>query len=94
MSFSIYIIITTDAHGTIASLDAVYYRYVDDCFITTEKSENILTLDIALRQASVLNFTHEISETQQLHFLDAHVDGSQSTYKTAVYKKPTEPKFT
>ena len=63
---------------------AVYCRYVDDCFDITEIHENILTLITAFRQASVLNFTHEIGENQQLNFLDVHANASQSTYETAV----------
>ena len=46
-----------------------------------------MTLITAFRQASVLNFTHEISENQQLNFLDVHVGGYQLIYK--VYRKPT-----
>ena len=68
---------------------AVYCRYVDDCFIITENPENISTLILVFKQDSVLNFTYEVGENQQLNFLDVHVDGSQSTYKTSVYKKPT-----
>ena len=63
---------------------AAYCRYVDDWSVIAENPENILTLIIAFRQASVFNFTHELGEKQQLNSVDVHIDGSQSMYKSAV----------
>jgi hypothetical protein len=43
-----------------------------------------------MEEASVLNFTYELSINNKIPFLDVHIDASSGTYISSVYKKPTD----
>ena len=47
----------------------IYCRYIDDCFLIVESTDEIQNLINSFKQNSVLNFTHEIGGNI-LNFLD------------------------
>ena len=68
----------------------IFARYIDDCFLVVESENDITRLIDTFKENSVLNFTHEIGG-QRLNFLDVSIENNDGTYKTKVYRKPTDP---
>lgn len=67
----------------------IYVRYVDDIFILANNIKEIDTLMTTFEKNSVLNFTYELSQKNNLPFLDVLVEYSNNTFITSLYKKPT-----
>ena len=68
----------------------IYCRYVDDIFVDTTGEEHLASLTAALEEHSVLKFTIEPSINNKLPFLDVHIDASDKTFVTTVFRKPTD----
>ena len=67
----------------------IYIRYVDDIFLLVRNDQELVSLKNEFEQKSVLNFTYEINQDNQLPFLDILIDNSDDTFKTKIYRKPT-----
>ena len=67
-----------------------YCRYVDDIFLQAESPEQLRLLKKKMEEMSVLKFTIEESENNRIAFLDLDIDSSHGTFKTTVYRKPTD----
>ena len=73
----------------ITNKPAIYARYVDDIFIQVEDDRQLFQLQQLFQQNSVLKFTHELSINNKLPFLDVNVETVNNSFKTTVYRKPT-----
>ena len=69
---------------------AIYARYIDDIFILANNQQEIRNLQESFQNNSVLQFTYEINIDNKLPFLDVLIDNSNDTFKTTVYRKPTD----
>ena len=67
----------------------IYARYVDDIFLLVNNQQEIVNLQEAFQNNSVLQFTHEINIDNKLPFLDVLVDNSNNSFSTTVYRKAT-----
>ncbi|XP_076037240.1 uncharacterized protein LOC143022776 [Oratosquilla oratoria] len=68
----------------------MYLRYVDDIFVDVDGDEQLENLKRALEENSCLRFTIEKSVENKIPFLDVWVDGSDGTFTTDVYRKPSD----
>jgi hypothetical protein len=68
-----------------------YCRYVDDIFLVFDSDntciQNVLKDFNALHPN--LQFTAEAEENQSLNYLDVTIHRNPTSYKTAIYRKPT-----
>ena len=69
---------------------ALYCRYVDDVLVDVNSLSHLSQLKTQLEQASGLKFTTELSVGDRINFLDVSLDGSCGTFKTSVFRKPTD----
>ena len=67
----------------------LYYRYIDDTFVSIEDEKELNSLRRAFEEKSVLRFTYENNNNGNLPFLDVLVKQEQDQYVTTVYTKPT-----
>ena len=71
---------------------AVYYRYVDDTFVFFRNEKESKEFLIRLHDLhSSLQYTFEKEKNNSLPFLDVHIEHTNSSYETKVYRKPTLP---
>ena len=70
-------------------MSTIYARYVDDIFVVCESEENILALREEFERNSVLKFTHELENNNQLAFLDTLLTKHNELLSTSVYTKST-----
>ena len=68
-----------------------YCRYVDDIFVDMDDEVHLASLKMALEEHSVLRFTTELSINGKMPFLDVHIDASDKSFTTSVFRKPTDP---
>ena len=68
----------------------IYARYVDDIFLLVDDVEYINLLKATFENNSVLKFTFEMNNSSKIPFLDILIDNSNNTFKTVVYRKPTD----
>ena len=68
-------------------MPTIYARYVDDIFVVCESEDNILALKEEFERNSVLKFTHELENNNQLAFLDTLLTKHNELLATSVYKK-------
>ena len=68
----------------------IYARYVDDIFLLVDDLQYIDNLKKSFEENSVLRFTFEMNNNFKIPFLDILVDNSDNTFKTVVYRKPTD----
>ena len=68
-----------------------YCRYVDDIFVDMNDEVHLASLKMALEEHSVLRFTTELSINGKMPFLDVHIDASDKSFTTSVFRKPTDP---
>ncbi|KAF0287536.1 hypothetical protein FJT64_014062 [Amphibalanus amphitrite] len=68
---------------------SIYCRYVDDIFLQVEHPQQLEAVKTKMEENSVLKFTIEENKERRLAFLDLDVDASDGTFKTTVYRKPT-----
>ena len=68
-----------------------YVRYVDDILEIFNAKRHVKLFINRLQTASVLNFTYELSNNQNFHFLDVNLEIDNSyNFKTSVFVKPTD----
>ena len=68
----------------------MYFRYVDDTFVIFQNEKESEEFLIRLNGLhSPLQFTFEKEKNNSLPFLDVHVEHTESSYETKVYRKPT-----
>ena len=67
----------------------LYYRYIDDTFVSVSSEEELNRLKRTFEENSVLKFTFENDNDGSLPFLDVLVKQEEDRYVTSVYKKPT-----
>ena len=67
----------------------LYLRYVDDIFVDVDGEEQLEKLRMMMEKRSCLRFTVERCISNKIPFLDVWVDGSEGTFKTSVYRKPS-----
>ena len=68
----------------------IYARYVDDIFLLVDDLQYIDNLKRSFEENSVLKFTFEMNSNFKIPFLDILIDNSDNTFKTVVYRKPTD----
>ena len=68
---------------------SLYGRYIDDIFVVCDEKVLLLLKD-ELSEISGMNFTIEKSVENKLPFLNVLVEKHNDTYKTTVYRKPTD----
>ena len=68
----------------------IYARYVDDVFLLVDNVEYVNRLKTTFENNSVLKFTYEMNNNFKIPFLDILIDNSNNTFKTVVYRKPTD----
>ena len=62
----------------------VYCRYIDDCFLLLENTDQLHPLIQAFKSNSVLNFTYELGTERKLNFLDVSVHLPPATSVTGL----------
>ena len=67
----------------------IYCRFVDDIF-TDASHDLLLKLKNSMEDNSVVKFTYELSQNNQLPFLDILTHFHSNTFATSVYIKPTD----
>ena len=67
----------------------IYARYVDDIFVVCEFEENILALREEFERNSILKFTHELENNNQLAFLGTLLTKHNELLSTSVHRKST-----
>ena len=80
----------TVLHGGLVTKPALYCRYVDDILVDVEGYEHLNLLKSQLESVSGLHFTTELSLDDKICFLDVSLDCSDGTFKTTVFRKPTD----
>ena len=68
----------------------IYGRYIDDIFILANSQQEIINLQETFQNNSDLEFTYEININNKLPFLDVLIDNNNGSFKTTVYRKPTD----
>ena len=68
----------------------VYARYIDDIFCLINSPQEIIDLQNTFQNNSVLQFTYELNIANKLPFLDVLIDNTTGSFKTTVYRKPTD----
>jgi len=68
-----------------------YCRYVDDFFLIFDSNKTCIQIILNDFNALHLNlqFTAEIGENQALNYLDVTIRRTPTTFKMAIYRKPT-----
>ena len=66
-----------------------YSRYTDDIFVIPMMREALDLLRQTFVECSVLRFTCEFPQENNLPFLDVRVTQNQEQFTTSVYRKPT-----
>jgi hypothetical protein len=68
-----------------------YCRYVDDYFLIFDSNNTCIQYILKDINAlhPTLQFTAEIEENQALNYLDVTIHRTPTTFKTAIYRKPT-----
>jgi len=67
----------------------IYARYVDDCFLFVERTDDLTIIKNMFEEQSVLSFTYEIESSRRLSFLDVIVNRCRDNFETSVHVKKT-----
>jgi len=67
----------------------IYCRYMDDIFISSDKDNSLQILKDSFEKQSVLKFTFEKSNNDEINFLDVHIKSNGNIFHTSVHIKDT-----
>ena len=69
---------------------SLYARFIDDIFVMVRDENHMEALKEAFSNNSVLRFTHEMSVSNKLPFLDVLLEIKNGKFYRSVYTKPTK----
>ena len=73
-----------------SSSQIIYIRYMDDCLVISKtKEENEVLFDKLNSLHSMISFTREIEENNELPFLDILIMKNNINFQTTIYRKTT-----
>ena len=68
----------------------LYVRFVDDILVCVRDEDHLKALKTSFEEQSVLQFTYDLSDHNQIAFLGVWIEAEGGKCVTSVYRKPTD----